>query len=91
MQALLCRWWLVVDDDDVDLCQSDPGHEVDLYVASSVRVMASVWIGKRSLAGALDDEEIVVVGDAGLCKTIRRWLKLSLLVDAAKQAKTLAG
>ena len=87
----LCRWWLVVDDDDVDLCQSDPGHEVDLYVASSVRVMASVWIGKRSLAGALDDEEIVVVGDAGLCKTIRRWLKLSLLVDAAKQAKTLAG
>ena len=86
----LSRWWLVIDDDAVDLCQSDPGHEVDLFVATSVPVMASVWIGKRSLAGALDNEEIVVVGDAGLCRTIRRWLKLSLLVDAAKQPQALA-
>ena len=87
----LRRWWLVIADDDVDLCQSDPGHEVDLYVASSVPVMANVWIGKRSLAAALDDEEIVVVGDAELCKTIRRWLKLSLLADAAKAPQALAG
>lgn len=35
----LRRWWLLIEDDDVDLCQSDPGFEVDLYIATTVRVM----------------------------------------------------
>lgn len=87
----LRRWWLVIDDDAVDLCQSDPGHEIDLYVAASVPVMAGVWIGKRSLPAALDDEEIVLVGDAGLRRSIRRWLKLSLLADAAERTHAPAG
>lgn len=88
--AELRRWWLVVEDDEIDLCQSDPGHEVNLYVASSVPVMANVWIGKASLACALDDEEIVVIGDAQLSKTIRRWLKLALVVEVTTQQQTLA-
>ena len=28
-------WWLVVDGDKVDLCRTDPGYEVDLYVQLS--------------------------------------------------------
>lgn len=79
----LRRWWLVVDADDVDLCQSDPGYDVDLYVATSVPVMATIWIGKRSLARALEEEGIVLSGDARLRKSIGRWLQLSVLAHAA--------
>lgn len=85
--AELRRWWLVAEQGEVDLCQSDPGFEVDLYVTTTVPVMAKVWIGQRSLARAVDEEEIVLLGDAGLRRTIGRWLKLSAIAEAAKQSR----
>lgn len=85
----LRRWWLVVDGGDVDLCQSDPGYDVDLSVMTTVPVMANVWIGKKKLARALDDEDVVLFGDAQLRKTIGRWLMLSVLVEAADQPPAL--
>ncbi len=28
------RWWLVIEDGDVDVCMKDPGHEVDLQLVT---------------------------------------------------------
>jgi len=80
-------WWLVVEDGRTDLCQSDPGHEVDLYVATDVPTLARIWIGKDSLRRAVDADEIALTGDATLRRTIAQWLKLSALVEAARQWK----
>jgi hypothetical protein len=44
--AEMRRWWLLIEDAEVDLCQSDPGFEVDLFVESTVRAMGRVWIGR---------------------------------------------
>lgn len=30
---------------DVDLCWSDPGSEIDLYVTTDLRTMTSIWMG----------------------------------------------
>src|SRR5262249_52461719 len=38
-------WWLVIDDGKVDLCSTNPGFEVDLYVKSSLRSMTAIWMG----------------------------------------------
>ena len=38
-------WWLVVDGGAVDLCNFDPGHELDLLVKSSLRSMTAIWMG----------------------------------------------
>lgn len=81
--AELCRWWLLIVDDDVDLCQSDPGFDVDLFIASSVRVLGRVWIGQRGLAPALERDEIRLYGRADLRRSIGRWLKLSPIAEAA--------
>lgn len=82
--AELGRWWLVVEDGRTDLCQSDPGHEVGLYVACDVPTLARVWIGKDSLRRAIDAEEIVLSGDAALRRTVTQWMKLSPIVEAAR-------
>lgn len=87
--AELRRWWLIAEGGEVDLCQSDPGFEVDLYVTATVPAMAKVWIGQRSLARAVDEEEIVLFGDAGLRRTMERWFRLSVVTEAAKQSLTL--
>src|SRR5215212_8834145 len=45
------RWWLVVDPDgEVDLCWSNPGFDVDLYVSTDLRTMTAIWMGLTTVA-----------------------------------------
>lgn len=74
-------WWFVIKDGDVDLCQSEPGHEVDLYVSSSLLTMTEVWLGRIPFAKALREGSIEVIGDRALEKSIREWLRLSKLSE----------
>jgi DNA-binding HxlR family transcriptional regulator len=76
-------WWLVVEEGEVDLCQSDPGHEPDLFVTTKVRTMARVWIGKDSLARAMAADDIEVIGTAALRASINAWLKLAIVARVA--------
>lgn len=78
-------WWLVIENGEVDLCQSDPGYEPDLFVTTDVRTMARVWIGKDSLAEAIEDDRIEVIGAAALRKTITSWLKLAVIAQVVRQ------
>ena len=44
------QWWLVIEPDgEVDLCWSDPGFGIDLYVATSLRAMTAIWMGLRTV------------------------------------------
>ncbi len=84
----LRRWWIVVDGGQADLCQSDPGYEVDLYIATSVPVLAKVWIGQKNLARALDDGEIEAFGEAKLRRSMGRWLGFSVIAEVAQKVAT---
>lgn len=78
-------WWLVVENGEVDLCQSDPGYEVDLFIAADVPAIARVWIGKDSLRQALDSDAIELHGDARLSRSIASWFLLAVTAEAASQ------
>ena len=44
-------WWLVVEPScEVDLCWSDPGFDVDLYVSTDLRTMTAIWMGLTTVA-----------------------------------------
>lgn len=85
------RWWLLIQEDEVDLCQSDPGFEVDLYFTSTVRVLGPVWIGQRPLAAALDRGEIRLHGRLDLERTLPQWFLLSVIAEQAHEAASGAG
>ena len=69
-------WWLVVEPHgEVDLCWSDPGFEVDLYVSSDLRTMTSIWMGLTTVAK--ERGKVVLTGDRGLAGSIQTWLGLS--------------
>ncbi len=85
------RWWLLIEDSDVDLCQSDPGFDVDLFVESTVRAMGRVWIGQRDLHAAIAAEDIVLHGNVQLARGIGRWLMLSVIVEATQRRQTAGG
>ena len=50
-------WWLVIDGGKVDLCSTDPGFEVDLYVRSSLRSMTAVWMGLSTVQKEIDGRQ----------------------------------
>jgi DNA-binding HxlR family transcriptional regulator len=72
-------WWLVMEPSgEHDLCQLDPGHDVDLFVTAGLRALTAVWMGHASLAGMQETGEIEVVGDAALSRSMQSWLGLSV-------------
>jgi DNA-binding HxlR family transcriptional regulator len=82
-------WWLVIENRSTDLCQKDPGHDVDLYFGTSVRKMARVWIGKDSLARAIEDEDIELIGDRDLIGSMKRWFKLAVVAEVTRSGSLL--
>lgn len=75
------EWWIVIDDAGIDLCQKDPGFEIDLYIISTVPDFARVWIGQASLTSAIEEERIILSGDRTLVDSIKNWLMLALVTE----------
>ncbi|HEU4379282.1 MAG TPA: helix-turn-helix domain-containing protein [Hyphomicrobiaceae bacterium] len=70
-------WWLIVDERMVDLCSTDPGFEVDLYVRSSLRSMTAVWMGMTTVQKEIAAGQIELEGDKAIAKSMQQWLGLS--------------
>jgi len=70
------RWWIVISPEGVDVCDSDPGHDVTLSIVTSLRTLTCVWIGDRTWAEATR-EDMVLEGPPWARKALPRWLQLS--------------
>ncbi len=80
------RWWLVIEPDgEVDLCWSDPGFEINLYVTTDLRTMTAIWMGLGTLES--EREKIELLGERKVAQTMQVWLGLS---PFAKQKKLVA-
>ncbi|MGG5818228.1 winged helix-turn-helix transcriptional regulator [Falsiroseomonas sp. HW251] len=71
------HWWLVVEGSGVDLCQQDPGFEVDLNVVGPLRSLTAVWMGVRSLRQELEGGRVELLGDREVARSMEQWLGLS--------------
>ena len=71
------RWWLVSEGDAADLCMTDPGHAVDLFVFVDLPTMTAIWIGDLSLEAALASGALEAHGPADLRRRLHAWLGLS--------------
>jgi DNA-binding HxlR family transcriptional regulator len=76
-------WWLVVSENDVDLCSENPGKEVDLYISSTVRELAQVWRGDVPIKKALREKTLRIHGNTHLARTMPDWLGICLYADVA--------
>jgi len=66
-------FWVVVDDHDVDLCLTDPGHPVDVTVEAELGALTQVWMGDARFVDALSDGRIVLHGPTRLTRRIPGW------------------
>jgi hypothetical protein len=71
------RWWLISEGSKVDLCMTDPGYEVDLFVLTDLRTMTAVWMGDAKLEQAVGSGQLEVHGSRQLRAKLGSWFGLS--------------
>ncbi len=82
------RYWLVVEPHgDVDLCSTDPGFDVDLFVSGSLRAMTAIWMGITTVAKEVASGHLDIQGDRKISAAMQQWLGLS---PFAKEKSRLA-
>jgi DNA-binding HxlR family transcriptional regulator len=77
-EAAFRRWWLVVDEGEVDLCLKDPGYEVDVHISADLRAMVEVWMGRQSIRDATRAGQLEFEGPQTLVSRFCESLKLSM-------------
>jgi len=75
------RWWLVSDSGEVDLCPTDPGFEVDLFVRTDLKTLTQVVLGDLAVKGALAAGKIELDGTRAFRQCFEKWLGLSRFAD----------
>jgi DNA-binding HxlR family transcriptional regulator len=79
-------WWLVVNGDEVDSCDADPGYDVAVTVATSLRSFTEIWRGDLSWAAALRSGAVKLDGAASSRRQVPDWIGSSLLSQVARPA-----
>ena len=79
------HWWLVIEPaGDVDLCWSDPGFEIDLFVTTDLRTMTAIWMGLTTVER--ERRKIEFSGARSIASSMQVWLGLSPFAVMEKRA-----
>jgi DNA-binding HxlR family transcriptional regulator len=81
------RFWFVVDPQDVSLCFTDPGHEVDATVCSPLGVLFQVWEGVIELPAAVRDGLVTLSGRRDVLLRLPEALVLSPVAPHVRRAR----
>jgi DNA-binding HxlR family transcriptional regulator len=84
-------WWLVCDHGEVSICPTDPGFEVNLFVATDLRTMTRVWMGDIPVRVALSSGGIELEGSREFRQRFERWLGLSGFAGIQDARRPAAG
>lgn len=68
------RWWFVVSGDEVDVCDTDPGYDVDAVVRSSLRTLVAIWRGDLTWRQALRASSVTLDGPRDITARVPDWV-----------------
>lgn len=71
------RFWLVVNEGEVDMCLKHPGYDDDLVVEADLRLFVEAWRGIRDLRREIAASSIRLTGPRAMKKAFPDWLLLS--------------
>jgi DNA-binding HxlR family transcriptional regulator len=70
-------WWMLCENEDVDLCVDDPGFDPDVKFICDLKTMTEVWLGDITLSNAKSSGNLDIRGASNLTKDTQKWLMLS--------------
>lgn len=83
-------YWLIAKPGvPVDLCTSDPGHDVDLFITADLRAMTAAWMGLSTYAAEIARDRITLIGDRDLAASFGRWMVRSSFAGVPDAAQSI--
>ncbi len=76
----LNTWWVIANGDSVDLCPTDPGHDVDVYLTATLANLVALWLGDVGVREAVEAQTIFLDGPRHLTNTAQDWMAYSPLI-----------
>lgn len=68
-------YWIVANPGlPIELCSSDPGRDVDLFVESTMQALPAILLGRSTYPRETDAGTLFLSGDPVLARTIGQWL-----------------
>jgi DNA-binding HxlR family transcriptional regulator len=77
--------WIIRDSDEIGLCLSDPGYDIDLYVRTDSFTVNLVWYGDVELTHAVREGAIDLHGPRRLCDDFPSWLQLNMMAEVPRR------
>jgi DNA-binding HxlR family transcriptional regulator len=66
-------YWMVLKPDDVTLCLTDPGFDVNVLITADLAAFLQLWAGRISYQEALNDYEVSIEGMPKLIRDFPNW------------------
>lgn len=79
------QFWLVIDDDKIDMCVKHPGSDSDLLVQSDLRRFVEAWRGFRDIRQEIRAGRIKLTGSSALRKAFPQCLMLSMFAGVERK------
>ncbi|SFF38527.1 winged helix-turn-helix transcriptional regulator [Blastococcus tunisiensis] len=83
----LRRWWLLLAPDEVDVCDEDPGLDVDVHIDTTLEAFVRVWRGDLDWHDAVAQERIGLSGSRLLCRRLPHWFRLSYFAQVPRPGR----
>jgi DNA-binding HxlR family transcriptional regulator len=80
-------FWLLLERTGADLCITDPGFEVELFVDADAATLARVWLGELPIRQAIREAGIRLSGTRDAVREFPSWLLLSVLAGVPRPAE----
>jgi len=79
-------FWIINNPDGVDICITDPGFQVDLWVVTDLCTLTRVWLGDLPLRKTIASGAIELHGRRDLRQRFEPWFNLSPFAKRGKPA-----
>lgn len=78
--------WLVLQKEDVSVCLSHPGFEIDVLVTADIATLFKVWLGRMEFSEAVQQQQIEIDAVPALARAFPDWFAYSYAAPAVRAA-----
>lgn len=82
------HYWLVLSSEEVNLCMTDPGFEINVLVTADIAALLKVWLGRISYQAAMESDQLKIDGPPHLTRAFPSWFALSPAAPEVRRAQT---
>lgn len=79
--------YILIQGEKREVCDENPGYEVDVYFRSTLRTMSEIWWGDLALPAACQAEKLKVIGPPVYTRNLIKWFPVSAFAGESRRLR----